>query len=332
MLLFATLAALAADPSDDLPEADLPESSTPAPAPADPAAPAAPADPLDDPQMAAPPAPGPVKPPVPQGPLPVTPAQIAEAINAAYGKPVPPAAHCKEELEVSGVNAEVVIFGVTQRNVGCKLLGVMVDAKPYAVADALPAAAPDLQKRDSASRLALVGDWTTDVVLAYDYVRPETKPVVKATGTGYAVTLPFVARTGDAHVAQEVPGAFTYGATGKLTGSQREGGPKFVTGLYQHMYKVAGFSEDQINAGIQSVGGLIKQCFEERYAADPTIADATRFAWSIGPDGKIGTFGAEESGDDELKRCYGDAMYKVQWPTGTKGTAVYSFAIVRSPL
>lgn len=334
MLLFATLAAFAADPVDDLPESDLPEAETPAPAPADPAAPAAPApagDP-DDPQMAAPPAAStkPVPPPVPAGPLPATDAQIQAAIDAAYGKAVPAPARCSEVIEVTGVQSEVVVFGVKQRNIGCKLLGVLVGAKPYSVADALPAAVPDLQKRDAASRLALIGEWTTEVVLAYDYVRPETKPTVKPTPSGYAVTVPFVARTGEAHVAQEVPGAFTYGANGKLTASQRDTGPKYATGLYQHMYKVSGLTEAQIAAGIQSVGGLITRCFEERYAENPLIEDATRFAWTIGPDGKIGTFGAEESGDDELTRCYADAMRKVNWPTGVKGAAVYSFAVVRS--
>jgi hypothetical protein len=318
MLTLLTIAAFAADPDD------LPEAAPPAPAPREPESEPNEGEPAGTP--AAPPAPAEKKP--------VTQAQIQAAVDAAYGKPVPAPAVCVARPDLAGrVPTEVVAFGVTQRYAGCKLLGVMVDAAPVATADALPAAlAGGWAKLDAKARTELVAAWTTQVLLAFDHVAPGTTATVKPlSGSKLLASVPFTAKLAEAHVSQDVAGAFTFDPSGKLTATSRDQGPTFTTALYQTMYSVQGTSEGVIAAGIKSIGGEIQQCVDERFAADPTIAAVTRFAWTLDGTGQIGKLGAEESADAELTRCYGNALYNATWTVGQKGAAVWSFAVVRNP-
>jgi hypothetical protein len=304
--LFAAIA-LAQDPIEE----DFPEDPEPAPAPAP-----------------APAAPVPPPPPVPKGP--VTQAQIQAAANTWYGKQVPTAAICVGRPKVpAAITKEVVAVGVMRKNAGCRLVGVMVAGEPVATADAL-AAAVDLPSLDTATRIPTARDWVTGVLLHFD--RPMNEGVGKLTPKGgVAVTAGYLHRTDEFHVSEKVPGQFTFDAAGKLVGTAGTATEKWRTDLYQQEVAVQGLSSAVVDSAVKSVGASITECFEDKIAADPGFAGATRIAMVVAA-GKIEKLGAEEESDPDLTRCYANALYRAVWSPTAKGSAVWSFAIVKAPL
>lgn len=306
ILLFAVLPSLAADPIDD-----LPESTAPAPAPASEAAPA--------PAPAAAPTPGPV-----------TQAQIQSAVDAWYGKSVPAAAVCIGRPTLPApFGKEVVVVGVTKKNAGCRIQGVMIGGVATPTVNGLAAAVP-WKDLDATAKLAAAKVWTTQVLLHFD--APVGDALAKAGSKGaVAVTAPFARRTEEFHVNERFTGAFAFDAAGNLTATGGTSTEKWRIDLYQQEVAVQGLTSAAVNAAVTSVGASVTRCVEEKTVADPTFEGATRIAMVVAA-GKIEKLGAEEESDAELTRCFGNALYEATWSPTAKGTAVWSFTVVKTKL
>jgi hypothetical protein len=343
MLLFSLLtAAFAADPTDDLPESTVPVAPAPAPdAPLeDPEEP--PATPTPEPVPGPAAAPGAPATPAPKGPA--NQSQIQQAVEAAYGKQVPIQAVCSERVALGApFTAETVVYGVTQRNIGCKLLGVLVDATQIPLAEALPAAigGTGFAKLDSKTKIDAISHWTTGILLAYDTVAPGTTPTVKLNSKGgWTSTIPFTEHTAERYTSQDVPGAFTFDSAGKLLSSVRDTGPKYLSAFIMTKYSLSGVDEPTVQTGIASVGQMLTDCFEEKYQNDPAYAGSIRFGWTIlanGATGNIGTVAiegepADQVPDAKLSACYVAAITDIVWPQGAKGAVSWSFTILRQKL
>jgi hypothetical protein len=252
---------------------------------------------------------------------------LTAAVSDAYGKSVPSQAICTEVPTLpDGVDADVVVVGVTQRLAGCRLLGVWSNETLLS-----PGAAASAVLGEAITSSALE-HWTQNVLLAFDQVDASTPLITKKTGTGWQVRVTFYQRRDARGGSLRTAGSFDFDRSGALTASDRDGGEAFMTRLVQTPYRVEGVESGVVISAVTSRGKAILDCFETAWSEDLTLDGPTRLQWTIAGS-KASAVGVLMGDDDHpnLVSCYGRQIREMAFPADATGTVVWSLTADRRP-
>ncbi|MFT4622862.1 MAG: hypothetical protein ACI8PZ_001518 [Myxococcota bacterium] len=255
------------------------------------------------------------------------PEPLVAAVGSAYGKAVPRQAICVTTPRMpDGVDAHVLVVGVTQRHAGCNLLGLWADDAWVDIPDGAK-----VILGDTVSAAALE-DWTRHVLLAFDQIDFGVPVASRSSGSGWTVSATFYQRRDARGGSLHTEGSFTFDRSGTLKSSQRDQGRPFTTRLVQTAYRVEGVDPTVVQNAIRSRGKMVQTCFDDAWASDLTVSGPTRLQWTIA-GGRASAIGILSGDDDNpgLVSCYSEVLRTMVFPDGVTGTVVWSFTADRRP-
>lgn len=254
-----------------------------------------------------------------------------EALNQAYGKPVPDAAVCLADPELPGRFVDVLAVGARQGQRGCVLFGVLVGETWHAPEAALAAAVdPEAWKLvDAAQRGRDLLAWTDGVLLAF--AQPiEGEGSVAPTKTGWIVERPYLRREDGAGRSVEATGRWTFDAAPAQVSAEETLGVKWETVLFVRADRLEGVPDAAVQAALTAHGGAVKQCFQAAWEEDLTLTAKVRLAWTV-TGGKADAVGviADDAPPQELAACYARSVRAGAYPPEITGKVRWVFGIER---
>jgi hypothetical protein len=264
-----------------------------------------------------------------------------EALDAAYGKPVPDAAVCLADPELPGRFVDVLAVGARQGQRGCVLFGVLVGETWYAPDAALAAAVdPEAWKLvDAAQRGRDLLAWTDGVLLAFAQPLEGEGSVAPSKG-GWIVERPYLRREDAAGRSVEATGRWTFGAN-PLAGPAGAAGPaqvaaeetigaRYETVLTMRADRLEGVPDAAVQSALTAHGGAVRQCFQQAWEQDLALAGKVRLAWTV-TGGKADAVGviADDAPPPDLAACYARAVRAGAYPPEITGKVRWVFSVER---
>jgi len=271
-------------------------------------------------------------------PAPHTDKAIHTAVDQLYGKPVPTAGVCIDRsVELPDhFGGDPVPVGVKRGAKGCVLVGVMVNGmlrKPESAAVAsLDGEA--WKTLDNPTRAEALVAWTDQILLAFS--APDGGDIAPAKVTKTAITFArgYVRRDEPSRTTVHAIANYAYALDGTLTVTPTEKIDKrWTTSTYTRSETLTGVDSAVVETGLETKGGLIRECFAKVWEATPNLTGRVVLRWTIG-EGKTADVSLVNMPGDppphkSLANCYANAVNGIQWPPAVKGEVVWVFAIDR---
>ena len=267
---------------------------------------------------------------------PVTDELVYVVVNEIYGKEVSEKAVCIERPALPAPFAsDIVAIGVMRGEIGCQLLGVMVDGgfkKPEAAAAAAINDDSWTSARSS-ERATWMQQWTTNVHLAFkQFDIFGTSPTSSATGGGYSVTATYWERDEIDWIARHATGTFRFDGDGILL-DESSAGPRYKSTFSAREYRLNGLNGDAIHHAMTQQGRSLVRCALEAFKTDLQFEGRTRIQFNLsgGKASQIALVAQDDKGTG-IERCYSRALIKINFPTSLDGTVVWAFNVARKEL
>jgi hypothetical protein len=267
---------------------------------------------------------------------PVTDELVHVVVDELQGKDVPEKAVCIERPSLPAPFAtDLVAIGIMEGDLGCQLMGVMVDGS-FKKPEIAAAAAIDEQSWSSArssERATWMQQWTTTVHLVFkQFDMFGTSPTSSASGSAYQVQATYWERDEQDWTARHASGSFRYDGDGKLLDESVEG-PRFKSTFSAREYRLNGLNGDAIHHAMTQQGRSLVGCAMDAFKTDLQFEGRTRMQFTLagGQASQIALVAQDDKGTG-IERCYGRALGKIAFPASLNGTVVWAFNVSRTEL
>jgi hypothetical protein len=252
-----------------------------------------------------------------------------KAADAAYGKEVPWAAVCLSEV-VAGDAPPARLVGIRRRETGCEPFGVMVGTTWAPIATALPVVLGEEKWKGlpPAKRDEVLRAWVDDAWLAF--AAPTGAGSVAHAGGRTQVTREALRRDGEVGRAADVRTVYTFDAAGALVDRPETVVRRWKTALFVQQLVVTSMPDGVAQAGVESSGGAIQQCWTDAWEQDRALSGHTRLQWLVAK-GAAGSVTEVEASTlpAPVVTCIGNALQRSTWPADVDGAARYLFGVDR---
>jgi hypothetical protein len=278
-------------------------------------------------------------PPPAQKPPPHTDEAIQDAVDALYGKPIPTDGVCiRRGVELDPVfTGSPVPVAVKRGAKGCVLVGVMVQGKLVSPPGAAATASLDAASwgaLDAAKKTAALGQWTDQVLLAFSDPDAKMPTQPKPTKAGILVTRGYVRRHEPMWTTVHAVTTWTFGPDGSFAADPVEKVDQtWRSEHFTRPERVAGVTNEQVIAGLETRGAVIKECFLKAWNDDLGWAGRVALEWKIdnGASQNVAlvTMAGDPPANKPLANCVANAVNGITWSEGLEGSVVWVFALIR---